>query len=887
MKYFKFQAFVIFIFLCCSISSFAAEPIVFDLTSNIGDGNIKQPCIWEKKYNETNHWDECSLHYEIENNKPHNISIIGEDVCHYNKKAPEKICLDSCGYGISLPKKPHTYTSFMKGAGYFHAVKCINCQKVGLNDIITQSPCVNSLGTMSCLNSSGTCLVCNNSWPAYMHSEFSRKNDLACTYNCKSCGMEIIKLSNTSKIRLNDNQWQVSVNYSLSNNLVVDPTSTEGIDINGVSSSTNHSTLSQNGIVKYIYTFNNKNIRIPIAAYTRLAVRDKRSSSVFFIYVDISKEHYDYKPPLVTSIIQDPGDANWSSNRKVTITTSDNFSQENGNILYASILDKNNNILMPFTVMQQDINTKLYTLSHFLNTNSNGSDEQKLIVKDFSDNMSSKYFTLGKIDRESPILTKKDYVSPWRKEQKVNFTATDIGIGEISLSFNDDKNYLKLNDFSNYSFIGDVYKEQERPVFLKDALGNQSVTYIKFNKFDNTPPAIVAVKKNINNTQSAITLTLAGHDRHPTLGEGSGIASWALSTSSSIPSNEKFQSLNSYILSENGIYYAFAKDRAGNVSKPYHIDITELEKIPMDPVDTWYSENGSLRTNTEVFTTLEVINTGLSILPNNNSKLVLQLTGDDGFKKSLEKSFIVPKGHKTMVFFKWNTPSTPQSITATATITGRTDLTITNNNIKYTVKKLPIKDPPDPKATDTKGSWIAASSGYEFDTKSETFWGEWTFNQSEWIWKEQRAKINTITQITPDTKVPTSLKNGTRYEIKSGYGINSSVEASVYLQNPNANKEVTIAQNALWFFPEYNYQSYYRIGEKSKNGFILPKNKYSQYKGNVHFTPLWYPNVEYLPQIVVFDLWTPGGQLSTDSLAKNLYINGNLYEDWHITPKVG
>ena len=58
-------------------------------------------------------------------------------------------------------------------------------------------------------------------------------------------------------------------------------------------------------------------------------------------------------------------------------------------------------------------------------------------------------------------------------------------------------------------------------------------------------------------------------------------------------------------------------------------------------------------------------------------------------------------------------------------------------------------------------------------------------------------------------------------------------------------------------------------------------NPYSYYGEPVHFTPLWYPDMDYPVQLAAFDCWTPGGQLWA-SARDAVEIKGNVYDDWYI-----
>ena len=62
--------------------------------------------------------------------------------------------------------------------------------------------------------------------------------------------------------------------------------------------------------------------------------------------------------------------------------------------------------------------------------------------------------------------------------------------------------------------------------------------------------------------------------------------------------------------------------------------------------------------------------------------------------------------------------------------------------------------------------------------------------------------------IQPDDKAPTASGK----TMKSGYGINQTVTANV---STNQSSAVTDAQTAVTYFPEFEYQTYWRLLERN------------------------------------------------------------------------
>ena len=98
---------------------------------------------------------------------------------------------------------------------------------------------------------------------------------------------------------------------------------------------------------------------------------------------------------------------------------------------------------------------------------------------------------------------------------------------------------------------------------------------------------------------------------------------------------------------------------------------------------------------------------------------------------------------------------------------------------------------------------------------------------------------------------------------------------------------MTGAQTATAYFPEFHYKDYWRLLDRTANGysaqFQFKTNRYSTYNRRVHFLPIWYPNGQYTVDIYLQDAWTPAGMLSI-SIRDDVSISGSLYDDWHLAP---
>ena len=121
--------------------------------------------------------------------------------------------------------------------------------------------------------------------------------------------------------------------------------------------------------------------------------------------------------------------------------------------------------------------------------------------------------------------------------------------------------------------------------------------------------------------------------------------------------------------------------------------------------------------------------------------------------------------------------------------------------------------------------------------------------------------------------------------MKSGYGVNIEV---IGCASSTDNAAITEVQNAVSYFPEFYYRSYWRLLERTTTGmnsvFQFKRNEYSTYNRRTHFTPIWMKDGTYTIYTYILDCWTPDGMLAAN-LTDSVNISGDLWKDWHIAPK--
>ncbi len=272
-----------------------------------------------------------------------------------------------------------------------------------------------------------------------------------------------------------------------------------------------------------------------------------------------------------------------------------------------------------------------------------------------------------------------------------------------------------------------------------------------------------------------------------------------------------------------------------------------------------------------------------------------------------------PEGESQLVWVRWTTPSTPQTMTIYVSVTGRG--VSSQETITAQIVDLSGNDPPNPVADDRNDSYIQPTvpSKAEKTTASWGVWRPWWYanwvwhsnlkwhageeddegywtDEGRWVdegwwkfdWISYSASLSASMSIVPDAKNPTASGK----TMKSGYGINQSISVHVSTSQSSA---VTQAQTAVSYFPEFKYKTYWRLLEKTQSGynskFEFTPNRYSTYMRRTHFTPVWMPDGTYTVYTWVADCWTPAGMLSMN-LTDSVYIQGSLWDDWHIAPQI-
>lgn len=365
------------------------------------------------------------------------------------------------------------------------------------------------------------------------------------------------------------------------------------------------------------------------------------------------------------------------------------------------------------------------------------------------------------------------------------------------------------------------------------------------------------------------------------------------------------------IIAGSGIGMRFLKANATDIGTPITIEKEGGIKI--------------YRANTEVITSVRVHTKATGnrvdfLNPDNKGKVTFTING-----MSKTHEVIMPDGASQLAWVKWKTPESPGKVMIQIQASPGLflDSNVESKTIEAMIVDMNENIPPDPEATDlpkdfnykevpnpienevTENSW-----GEYFATWHENWvdHGDWVDDTSKsknvdgsypqiwkadlkdegwWDWelRTYSAKLSGEVKVIPSDENPTGqkIKGKENYEIKSGYGIQTEVSTTIVTDAPSSD-HYTTAGNAIAYFPEFQYKKYWRLLDRKKVGhFSFKKNEYSQWEAPVHFTPLWYPDKDYILYVQVIDAWTPAGMLKINR-HNYIKIKGNVYDDWHIGP---
>ena len=350
-----------------------------------------------------------------------------------------------------------------------------------------------------------------------------------------------------------------------------------------------------------------------------------------------------------------------------------------------------------------------------------------------------------------------------------------------------------------------------------------------------------------------------------------------------VPNKRTFSIWGGVYLDGAGIYNTSYETNRNNNTMTLNCKVNHPLRIyPIAP-------NASYRENTWVVSSFWVKNGYRDdYIPTDEITAHFKVTKADGtiITVNTKPYVVVPGKDQNLVYFKWLVPTglNYSHVTITASIIDDGKF---YNSYSRTYSTIPrtISETPD---TQFEGS---APSGFTVpatptDSPSNAVWWEYSYSGGKFKKTYYGFGIynGNTKEITPATGA-SAVQNGNNWTMKSGYGISLKAYDAVTFLSGYSYPEIpsfTHVQYAYATFPEFNYSATSgkcRTLAGSGGYWVFRENK--DY-GRVHFTPLWYPDGNYVVKVVKRDCWTPSGMLMSSVVTNSITIKDSAYDDWFV-----
>lgn len=275
------------------------------------------------------------------------------------------------------------------------------------------------------------------------------------------------------------------------------------------------------------------------------------------------------------------------------------------------------------------------------------------------------------------------------------------------------------------------------------------------------------------------------------------------------------------------------------VERPYDLDV---QRITPDK----YKENQT------VVSTIKVSNKGdLDFTPGQKMTVLFEIPELSVSKRV--NAVVMESDTYNIVSIKWDTPNVQadKNITLIANINPDHALaneeSATNNTYtqKAIIQNVLYEQPSE--------STTIPAPPQRFENPRVT-WLEQRYENDRFVWKSFYAELKINAAIDYETKAKGYIKSG------YGFSINITVTVDTNYDKPEL---ITAPQTAEVYLPQYRYQTAIPLMMESPNHFTFRENPSSPYRYKKQYVPVWFPdNKDYIMQLLVTDVHTPGGTLS-------------------------
>ena len=247
---------------------------------------------------------------------------------------------------------------------------------------------------------------------------------------------------------------------------------------------------------------------------------------------------------------------------------------------------------------------------------------------------------------------------------------------------------------------------------------------------------------------------------------------------------------------------------------------------------------------------------------------------------------VVPGGLNNLIYFKWRVPigfnNADVKITAEIIDDGASYNKVTKN---YSTIPYKIVQTPDTQF-EKKGPSGFSIPADTYTTGTACEWWEYVYEGGQFVKKQYYTGLASGSVKIEPNNSQTATKNGSYWYMNSGYAITMSLTNGVKITTGNYPSapagSYTFPQYGIAYFPEYGYSK--------DNGKITTLNllngkwifSTTGSYGNVHFTPLWYPDGNYIVRVELSDMWTPAGMMRNEYKSNRIFIKDSAYDDWYV-----
>ena len=262
---------------------------------------------------------------------------------------------------------------------------------------------------------------------------------------------------------------------------------------------------------------------------------------------------------------------------------------------------------------------------------------------------------------------------------------------------------------------------------------------------------------------------------------------------------------------------------------------------------------------------------------------------------------LCPVNNHSWIPFKFRTPDTGGSDSVPLNIRVEIDstnaLSETNENDNILTQQINVDSTKftEPAATTYQptapSSWQGIQAG-DYPSASSYSWQEWRYEGGGLVLKDFSVQASASMQLTPDSRAASSVfdSDSNTWTMRSGYGFGDTTQLHV-TTNYDRPELITLPQRIRVYFPEFDYDQVNNFRELEQTGrtgadtdytvtYAFKQNSQSDILARLHFTPLWFPDGQYVVLENARDLWTPAGQINLWG-SGTINISGSVYDDWH------